>query len=86
MEDSGQRVRVHLSPFCHLKGVVRAELKRMLSMCPHQIGDSVFVHGGLRIKHVEYGLEKLNRETAAWLEGAPRFKVSPSSASEKGMT
>jgi len=58
----------------------------MLSMCPHQIGDSVFVHGGLRIKHVEYGLEKLNRETAAWLEGAPRFKVSPSSASEKGMT
>jgi len=24
----------------------------------------------------EHGLEKLNRETASWLEGAPRFKVS----------
>ncbi|KAJ1477384.1 Metallo-dependent phosphatase-like protein, partial [Baffinella frigidus] len=44
--------------------------------CVVQIGDSVFVHGGLRIKHVEYGLEKLNRETAAWLEGAPRFKAA----------
>ena len=55
-----------------------------LALFPRQIGDSVFVHGGLRIKHVEYGLEKLNRETAAWLEGAPRFKVSLSAS--RGLT
>ena len=39
---------------------------RCLSKMPIaiQIGDSVFVHGGLRLQHVEYGLEKLNQETA----------------------
>lgn len=44
------------------------------------IGDTVFVHGGLLAKHVEYGLERLNWETRAWLvEGStrPEFQHKP---------
>jgi hypothetical protein len=33
------------------------------------VGDSVFVHGGLLMKHLVYGLEKLDSETRAWLRG-----------------
>jgi hypothetical protein len=34
------------------------------------IGDTVFVHGGVLPKHVRYGLDRLNREVSAWMEGA----------------
>uniref|UniRef100_A0A7S0HWG8 Calcineurin-like phosphoesterase domain-containing protein n=1 Tax=Hanusia phi TaxID=3032 RepID=A0A7S0HWG8_9CRYP len=52
---------------------------RCLSKMPIaiQIGDSVFVHGGLRLQHVDYGLEKLNQETAAWLYGSPKYTNYP---------
>ncbi|NUP05201.1 MAG: calcineurin [Polyangiaceae bacterium] len=33
------------------------------------VGDSVFVHGGITMKHVQYGLEKMDTETKEWLEG-----------------
>lgn len=33
------------------------------------VGDSVFVHGGLKMKHLEYGLAKLDGDTRAWLRG-----------------
>lgn len=33
------------------------------------IGDNVFVHGGVLPQHVRYGLERINREVAAWLRG-----------------
>lgn len=33
------------------------------------VGDSVFVHGGLLMKHLTYGLEKLDGETRAWMRG-----------------
>lgn len=33
-----------------------------------QIGDTVLVHGGLRKKHIDYGLERLNGVTKRWLE------------------
>jgi hypothetical protein len=33
------------------------------------VGDSVFVHGGVLPKHVEYGLDRLNRETREWMRG-----------------
>jgi len=33
------------------------------------VGDSVFVHGGILPKHLEYGLEKMDQETKAWLRG-----------------
>jgi len=39
-----------------------------------QIGDTILVHGGLRLKHIEYGLDRLNKQTAAWLEGGSRYK------------
>ena len=34
-----------------------------------QIQDTVFVHAGILPEHVEYGLELLNEETAAWMRG-----------------
>jgi hypothetical protein len=34
-----------------------------------QVGGSLFVHGGLRPADVEYGLERINRETQAWMRG-----------------
>ncbi|CAN4118132.1 unnamed protein product [Withania somnifera] len=33
------------------------------------VGDSVFVHGGLLPKHVEYGFEKVNEEVRDWICG-----------------
>jgi len=33
------------------------------------IGDTVFVHGGLLPEHVAYGIERLNRETRAYIRG-----------------
>ncbi|KAG6415426.1 hypothetical protein SASPL_122837 [Salvia splendens] len=33
------------------------------------VGDSVFAHGGLLEKHVEYGLERLNEELRDWIRG-----------------
>ncbi len=35
-----------------------------------QIGDTILVHGGLRSKHLKYGMQRMNNEMAAWLEGA----------------
>ncbi|KAJ6884852.1 hypothetical protein NC652_031758 [Populus alba x Populus x berolinensis] len=42
------------------------------------VGDSIFVHGGLMAKHVEYGLERINEEVRDWISGlmgkaAPRY-------------
>jgi hypothetical protein len=34
-----------------------------------EVGDTVFVHGGLLSKHVAYGLDKMNDEVHAWLLG-----------------
>ncbi len=34
-----------------------------------QVGDTVFVHGGVLPEHVRYGIEKINAETQAWLRG-----------------
>lgn len=35
-----------------------------------QVGDSVFVHGGLLESHVRYGLGRINREIQAWMQSA----------------
>ncbi|KAB5530051.1 hypothetical protein DKX38_020132 [Salix brachista] len=42
------------------------------------VGDSIFVHGGLLARHVEYGLERINEEVRDWISGlmgkaAPRY-------------
>ncbi len=47
-----------------------------------QVGDSVFVHGGVLPQHVGYGVARLNREAAAWLKGQapePAWVRSPDS-------
>lgn len=33
------------------------------------VNDTVFAHGGLLPEHVEYGVEKINEEVAAWMRG-----------------
>jgi hypothetical protein len=33
------------------------------------VGRTLFVHGGIVPAHIEYGLERINRETRAWLRG-----------------
>ncbi|MEO5726266.1 MAG: calcineurin, partial [Byssovorax sp.] len=33
------------------------------------VGDTVFVHGGVLPKHVRYGIERINREVSAWMNG-----------------
>jgi hypothetical protein len=33
------------------------------------VGDTVFVHGGVLPKHVRYGLDRMNREVSAWMDG-----------------
>lgn len=38
-----------------------------------QLGENVFAHGGVLPEHVAYGIERLNRETQAWLAGQGDF-------------
>lgn len=46
------------------------------------IDDSVFVHGGVLPEHVTYGLDRINRETRAWMQKGER--AAPASiASER---
>lgn len=33
------------------------------------VGDTLFVHGGVHMEHIEYGLDRMNREIRAWLRG-----------------
>ncbi|EFJ49218.1 hypothetical protein VOLCADRAFT_90147 [Volvox carteri f. nagariensis] len=42
-----------------------------------QVGDNLFVHGGVLPAHVEYGLERINRETQSWLLGGPGAPARP---------
>lgn len=37
-----------------------------------QVGDSLFAHGGVLPVHVEYGLDRINREASAFLAGKTR--------------
>jgi len=37
------------------------------------VGDSVFVHGGVLMKHLDYGIDKMDGQVRAWLRGeAPK--------------
>jgi hypothetical protein len=44
-----------------------------------QVGDNVFVHGGLLEQHVRYGIDRINREIQTWMS-APRLVRAPSIA------
>jgi hypothetical protein len=46
-----------------------------------QVGSTLFVHGGVLPSHVEYGLERINAETRAWLLGQDPSTVTTSSSS-----
>ena len=35
----------------------------------YRVGDTIFVHGGILPKHVAFGIDRINNETAAWLLG-----------------
>ena len=35
----------------------------------YQVGDTIFVHGGILPKHVRYGLDRMNDEVRAWMLG-----------------
>jgi len=47
--------------------------RRFLEGRPHavQVGSSVFVHGGLLEEHAQMGLDRVNVEARAWMEGPP---------------
>jgi hypothetical protein len=34
------------------------------------VGDTVFVHGGVTVAHVRYGIGRLNREVKRWMQGS----------------
>jgi hypothetical protein len=34
------------------------------------VGDTLFAHGGVELKHIHYGIDRLNRELGAWMRGA----------------
>lgn len=34
-----------------------------------QVGDTMFVHGGVLPGHVDYGLDRINRENHEWMTG-----------------
>lgn len=40
------------------------------------IGDTVFVHGGLLPQHVRYGLDRMNSEARAWMNGETKSPPS----------
>lgn len=46
-----------------------------------QVGSTLFVHGGVLPSHVEYGLERINAETRAWLMGQDPTTATTSSSS-----
>ncbi|HYQ05073.1 MAG TPA: metallophosphoesterase [Polyangiaceae bacterium] len=60
------------------------EMARRLAVQPVvlQIGDSVFVHGGVLEQHVRYGVGRINQETSAWMAGAPS-EPAPNSLSNQ---
>jgi len=36
------------------------------------VGDTVFLHGGIGPKHVRYGIDRMNREASAWMDGSAK--------------
>ncbi len=46
------------------------------------VGETVFVHGGVLPAHVDYGIERLNRESSAWMRGDARSPPAPLSAAD----
>lgn len=47
-----------------------------------QVGDTVFVHGGVLPKHVAYGIDRINDEARAWLLGEKSESPAPLQAED----
>jgi Calcineurin-like phosphoesterase len=47
-----------------------------------QVGDSVFVHGGLLMSHVRHGLSRINREIQEWMR-SPVARMPPALATSE---
>jgi hypothetical protein len=41
------------------------------------VGDTVFAHGGVATGHVQYGIERINRESSRWMSGQTPAAPSP---------
>eukprot|EP00242_Pyramimonas_sp_CCMP2087_P005255 CAMPEP_0198199752 /NCGR_PEP_ID=MMETSP1445-20131203/2930_1 /TAXON_ID=36898 /ORGANISM="Pyramimonas sp., Strain CCMP2087" /LENGTH=443 /DNA_ID=CAMNT_0043869643 /DNA_START=195 /DNA_END=1526 /DNA_ORIENTATION=+ len=39
------------------------------------VNDTCFVHGGLRRRHIDFGLDKLNMRLSAWMRGEPKGDI-----------
>jgi hypothetical protein len=46
------------------------------------VGDTVFVHGGLLPQHVSYGIDRINSEARAWMNGDAKSQPSILSAED----
>lgn len=46
------------------------------------VGDTVFVHGGLLPAHVRYGVDRINREVSAWMNGDTKSPPSIATAED----
>lgn len=66
---------------CALNVCLGSEVVCLANFCLAQVGSTLFVHGGVLPSHVEYGLERINQETRAWLMGDDPSKATTSSSS-----
>jgi hypothetical protein len=76
VEGAPAEQRGRAAAFLPGESVARRLAKRLSIL---QVGDNVFVHGGLLEQHVRYGIDRINREIQAWMS-APRMQRAPSIA------
>ena len=70
------QVLLYMCHPCSIPLCVCPSHKRLARMpVPIQIGDTILVHGGLRSKHLKYGMQCMNNKMAAWLEGLTKYNV-----------
>lgn len=41
------------------------------------VGDTVFAHGGVTPEHIDFGIDRLNRESRAWMRGERKTPPAP---------
>ena len=60
---------------CCLSRLVRISALAASMLLCMQVGSTVFVHGGILPEHAAYGLERMNADCRAWMEGAPDARM-----------
>ena len=63
------------------------EMARRLALQPVvlQVGDNVFVHGGVLEEHVHYGLGRINEEVRRWMLGPPSERAPASVTQDRAL-